>query len=129
MDNHNQLSDYYRTVMPYLILKDVNEFLDFTQKVFGADVKMKHTDDDGRIVHAEITIGVSTLMAGESNKDWSSQPGGLYVNVDSADETYQQALNAGAESVMELSNRDYGRTGGVKDSNGNTWWITSKIAE
>jgi PhnB protein len=125
MKNTDQNPDYYQTVMPYLILKDVSEFLAFTQKVFGAEVKMDHTDENGRIVHAEIVIGDSTIMAGESNKDWSSQPGGLYVNVDSADEIYQKALDAGASVVMELSNQDYGRTGGVKDSNGNTWWITS----
>lgn len=125
----DQNPDYYRTVMPYLILKDVSKFLEFTQKVFDAEIKMKHTDDDGRIVHAEITIGDSTIMAGESNRDWSSQPAGLYVNVNSADKTFQKALDAGAGSVMELSNKEYGRTGGVKDSNENTWWITSKITE
>ncbi|HET8864845.1 MAG TPA: VOC family protein [Gracilimonas sp.] len=126
MSASDQNPGYYKTVMPYLILKDVSKFLAFTQNVFGAEVKMKHTDDDGRIVHAEIVIGDSTLMAGESNKDWTSQPAGLYINVDSADETYQKALHAGAETVMELSNKEYGRSAGVKDSNGNTWWITSK---
>lgn len=123
--NHNP--GYYQTVMPYLILKDVNKFLEFTQTVFNAEIKMKHTDENNRIVHAEIMIGDSTIMAGESNNDWSSQPAGLYVNVESADKTYQKALDAGAESVMELSDKEYGRTGGVKDSNDNTWWITSKL--
>lgn len=118
--------DYYQTVMPYLILKDIPAFLEFTQEVFEADVKMKHTDDNGRIVHTEIVIGGSTIMAGESNNDWSSQPAGLYITVDSADGTYQKALEAGADSIMELADKEYGRSGGVKDSNGNTWWITSK---
>lgn len=127
MNDKSQTPDYYQTVMPYLILKDVNEFLAFTQKVFAAEVKMKHKDENGRIIHTEIVIGDSTIMAGESNEDWSSQPAGLYTNVESADEVYQKALDAGAESVMDLSNKDYGRTGGVKDSNGNTWWITSPI--
>lgn len=126
MSENFQNPDYYQTVMPYLILKNVEDFLAFTKEVFGAEEKMKHTDDNGRIVHTEITIGDSTLMAGESNDDWDSQPAGLYVNVNSADENYQKALDAGAESVMELSDKEYGRTGGVKDSNGNTWWITSK---
>lgn len=118
--------DYYQTVMPYLILKSIPEFLKFTGEVFGAEVKMKHTDDEGRVIHTEIVIGDSTIMAGESNNDWSSQPAGLFITVDSADETYQKALEAGADSVMELADKEYGRSGGVKDSNGNTWWITSK---
>jgi PhnB protein len=127
MDELNNNLGYYQTVMPYLILKDVNKFLEFTQTVFSAEIKMKHTDENNRTVHTEIVIGDSTIMAGESNDDWTSQPAGLYVNVDSADKTYQKALGAGAESVMELANKEYGRTGGVKDSNGNTWWITSKL--
>lgn len=127
MSDNIQNPDYYQTVMPYLILKNVAEFLEFTKKVFAAEEKMKYLDDDGRIVHTEIVIGDSTIMAGESNKDWSSQPAGLYINVESADETYQKAIEAGAESVMDLSDKEYGRTGGVKDSNGNTWWITSKL--
>lgn len=118
-------SEYYQAVMPYLILKDIPAFLKFTKDVFGAEEKLKRTDDDGRIMHVEIVIGDSTIMAGESNKQWKAQPAGLYVNVASADVTFQKALDAGATPVMELSDQDYGRTGGVNDSNGNTWWITS----
>ncbi|MEX0720048.1 MAG: VOC family protein [Balneolaceae bacterium] len=122
----NKNPDYYRTVMPYLILKDIPAFLEFTKKVFDAEIMMKHPDDDGRIIHTEIAIGDSTIMAGESNDQYNSQPAGLYVNVDSADEIYQKALDAGATSVMELTDKEYGRSSGVKDSNGNTWWITSQ---
>ena len=111
--------------MPYLIVRDASEFLNFVQEVFQAEVKMEHSDDNGRVVHAEIVIGDSTIMVGESNDDWKPQPGGLYINVDSADERYRKALNAGATTVMELSNQSYGRTSGVMDPSGNTWWITS----
>lgn len=127
MSDNIQHPDYYTTVMPYLILKDVATFLEFTKKVFGAEEKMKLLDDDGRIVHTEIIIGGSALMAGESTNQWSSQPAGLHIIVDSADETYQKAMDAGAESVMKLTDKEYGRMGGVKDSNKNTWWITSKL--
>lgn len=119
--------DYYRTVMPYLILENVDAFSEFAQEVFGAEEKMRHTEEDSnQVIHLEITIGDSTIMAGESNKEWKTQPAGLYIIVDSADEMYRKALGAGAESVMELSDQEYGRTGGVKDPFGNTWWITSR---
>lgn len=116
---------YYRTVMPYLILENAETFLDFTQKVFGAEVKMKNEDEEG-IRHAEIVIGDSTIMIGQSGGQWAPQPAGLYINVDNADKTYEKAIEEGATTVMELSNQDYGRTGGVKDPCGNTWWITSE---
>ncbi|MEX0662645.1 MAG: VOC family protein [Balneolaceae bacterium] len=117
---------YYNTVMPYLILKNVEAFIEFTKTVFDAEEKMKHPDENGRVVHAEITIGDSAIMTGESNDQYSTQNAGLYINVNSADETYQKALDAGAESVMGLSDKEYGRSCGVKDPFGNTWWITSQ---
>lgn len=125
MPNNSQLPDYYQTVMPYLILEDVEVFLKFVNKVFNAEEKMKHVDDNKRVAHAEITIGDSTIMVGESTDNWKVQTAGLYINVQSADKTYEKALKAGAKSVMELSDQDYGRTCGVLDPTGNTWWITS----
>ena len=51
----------------------------------------------------------------------------LMINVDDADATYQDALNNGATVVTTLADQSYGRSGGVKDAFGNTWWITSVI--
>lgn len=125
MSDKTQTPSYYNTVMPYLILNDVVAFIEFTKTVFGAVEKMRHLDDNERVVHAEILIDDSTIMAGESTDKWKTQNAGLYINVKSADKTYQKALDTGASVVMELSNQDYGRTGGVLDPFGNTWWITS----
>lgn len=50
-------------------------------------------------------------------------------NHNNALESYQNALDAGATSDMPLSDKEYGRAGWVKESNNNTWWITSKIAD
>lgn len=119
--------DYYRTVMPYLILKDVNRFIDFVEQVFQCETRMKHSDDNGRIQHAEVTFGDSTLMMGESSEQWKVQNAGLYINVEDADTAFQKALEAGGSVVMELSDQPYGRTCGVLDPCGNTWWITSPL--
>ena len=121
--------DYYRTVMPYLVLEDVNEFLQFVQAVFDVDIKMKYTDEGGRINHAEVVFGDSTVMMGESTDEWKVQNAGLYINVDNADTSFQKALDSGATVVMELSNQEYGRTCGVLDPCGNTWWITSALMD
>jgi uncharacterized glyoxalase superfamily protein PhnB len=114
----------YQQVMPYLILKDPERFIDFTTKVFGATEKMRQMKGD-EIGHAEILIGENCIMFGKSNQEWGLMPAGLFIYVEDADATYQKALDAGAETVMELSDQSYGRTYGVKDPEGNTWWITS----
>ncbi len=53
------------------------------------------------------------------------QNAGLYINVPDADEKFRLALDNGATVVMEMSDQSYGRTGGVRDPFGNTWWITT----
>ncbi|WP_207429493.1 VOC family protein [Pedobacter sp. SYSU D00535] len=115
----------YQRVMPYLILRKAEEFIQFTQTVFDATEKMRHMRDEKEIMHAEIQIGDVTIMFGQAGDNWAEQPAGLFVYVEDADETYKKALENGATSVMEPADRDYGRSAGIKDPCGNTWWITS----
>lgn len=121
------IPDGYQQVMPYLILKDARGFLDFTQKVFGAreKFKMMREDDPSVVMHAEVTIGDSVIMFADSNDQWGVSTAGLYVYVADVDAAYQRALETGATSVMEISEQSYGRSGGVKDPFGNTWWIVT----
>lgn len=114
-----------QTVMPYLILKNVRGFLKFAQNVFDAEILAEHLDDDNRVMHAEIRIGNSTVMMGEANEIWDANTAGMFIYVDNADKTYNLALENGAESIMEVESKDYGRSGGIKDPFGNIWWITS----
>lgn len=114
----------YQTVMPYLILKDIAKFIDFAKAVFRAEELSAHKDQEGNIRHAEVQIGGSTLMMGQSSDDWGVQNAGLFIYVDNADDTFQKGMDHGATGIMPLENKDYGRTGGIKDPQGNTWWIT-----
>jgi PhnB protein len=117
----------HQAIMPYLILKDASEFIEFTKKVFGAENSNKQIRDDGTIMHAEIIINGSTIMVTEQNQDWAKQTSNLFIYVPNVDETYKKALENGATNLMELSDQDYGRTCGITDSFGNVWWITSII--
>src|SRR5690554_4450989 len=118
------LPEGYQTVMPYLILKDVAAFMEFAKNVFGAEELAVYKNEDDSIMHAEIQIGGSTIMMGQSNDDWSIQNAGLYINVEDTDQTFQKAVDEGATVIMPIENKEYGRTSGVKDPQGNTWWIT-----
>jgi uncharacterized glyoxalase superfamily protein PhnB len=120
-----KLPQNYNTVMPYLILEDASGFLSFTKKLFDAKELQKVTDDNGGIVHAEIKIGDSTIMVGNSGGQWKPQPAGLYIHIEDSDEIYKKALEMGSKSVMEPSDQSYGRASGIADPFGNTWWLTS----
>ncbi|KYG72164.1 putative glyoxalase superfamily protein PhnB [Roseivirga ehrenbergii] len=116
----------HQSVMPYLILPEAESFSEFAKQVFDAKVSLTRLrEDEKTIMHSELIIGNSTIMFAGATEQFSPQTANLFVYVDNADETYKKALDNGASSVMGLSNQDYGRTCGVLDPFGNTWWITS----
>jgi len=125
MAKNTKIPENYQTVMPYLIVKDAAQFIAFTQKVFDASETYKVMRDEHTIMHAEIMIGGSTIMLADSTETFSERPAGLFIYVADADETFNKAMDAGATVVTEMADQPYGRSGGVKDPYGNTWWITS----
>lgn len=120
-----KIPEGYQTVMPYLIVRNASGFFQFTQKVFGATEKYKEMRDEKHIRHAEVKIGDSVIMFADSTEEYQPNTAGMFVYVDNADETYQKALQEGAVSIMEPADQSYGRSCGVEDPYGNTWWITS----
>ncbi len=115
----------YQTVMPYIIVEGAADFMTFMQNVFGATEKMKMMRDEKIIMHAEVMIDGSTIMFAESIPNSPPTPASLFVYVDDVDAAYQKAISNGAQTIESISEKDYGRACGVKDSFGNTWWITS----
>ncbi len=116
----------HQGLMPYLILKNASDFIAFAKAVFHAEESMMELYEDGKTVrHGELLISGCTLMLSEAREEWPEKNAHQFIYVADADNTYHAAIKAGSASVMELSNKEYGRTCGVKDPFGNTWWITS----
>jgi uncharacterized glyoxalase superfamily protein PhnB len=118
-----------QAVMPYLILRDVQKFIDFTIELFDGRLLMQHFRPENQRItmHAEIDIHGSTIMCADAVEPFLPQPAGLFTYVEDADESLRKAINLGAEMVMEPSSQEYGRTCGIKDPTGNIWWITSVL--
>lgn len=118
----------HQTIMPYLMLNGASKFQDFTKAVFGSTETLLRLREDGEtIMHSEIQINGETIMFCEATNDWKEQTANLFIYVNDADKTFKKAVEAGAEIIMPLRTEDYGRTCGIKDPFGNTWWITSTI--
>jgi len=118
----------YQQVMPYLIIRGAAGFIKFMEDVFGAKEKMKHMRSEDVIMHAEITVGESVIMLADSTAAFEPRTGGFFIYVPDADEVYNKALAAGAVSIMPMSDQPYGRSGGIMDPYGNTWWPTTHVA-
>jgi PhnB protein len=115
----------YQQIMPYLIVENASGFIEFTQKVFDAEETSKTMRTENVIMHAEIKIGNSVIMLADANKQFSPRPAGLFIYVDDCDAIYQKALNNGATTTTPPADQSYGRSAGVQDAYGNTWWMTS----
>jgi len=113
-----------QTVFPCLTFKDARASIDWLERVLGAERLAVHEDDEGRVVHAEIRIGASTVMAGDERAGSRATPAGasvVYVVVDDADAAYERAKAAGADAT-EPVDLDYGsRDVTVTDPDGNRW--------
>jgi len=129
MNDTLNIPEDYQTVMPYLIVENASGFIDFTKSVFGARERMKHMRNEHIIAHAEISIGGSTIMFADSIPGYPPRASGFFIYVHDADKTYADALSAGATVITPLADQEYGRSGGVLDPFGNTWWITSVISK
>jgi PhnB protein len=115
----------YHTVTPYLVVHNVPGLIEFLGQAFDATVTERMTAPDGGVAHAAVRIGDSMVMMGEA-RDMPVRPAMLLLYVPDADAMYRRALLAGATSVREVADQFYGdRTGGVKDSFGNEWWVAT----
>jgi uncharacterized glyoxalase superfamily protein PhnB len=120
----------HHTVCPYLIVDDANAQLDFVQRAFGARVVEAHKDPNGRIMHADVVIGDSHVMMGQASGEWKAMPAMVHLYVPDCDALFQAAIDAGASSVREPRTEFYGdRSGGVRDANGNQWWISTHVED
>jgi PhnB protein len=82
------------------------------------------------VQHAEIKIGDSIVMMGEGAPSGKNFPGMLHLYLEDVDAVYQRALQAGAKSLREPTDQPYGdRSGGVEDTFGNQWWISTHIED
>ena len=123
--------DGYHTVVPYLVSTGVEKLLEFLKAAFGAKITQEPMRrPDGKIMHAEVQIGDSRVMMGESSDKMPAMPASIYLYVPNCDELYANAMKAGATSIMEPANQFYGdRNAGVKDPSGNTWWIGTHVED
>ena len=119
----------YQQVMPYLIIKGAAEFINFMKDVFAAEEKMRHMRDEQIIMHAELTVGECAIMLADATPAFEPRTGGFFIYVADADATYALAIATGAKAISEISDQPYGRSGGVIDPFGNTWWITTHMPE
>jgi PhnB protein len=128
----------YHTITPYLSVDDAARAITFYEKAFGAKETVRMPGPDGKIAHAELQIGDSTIMLSDpfpqaqakNPKELGGTTVGLFTYVEDVDEVFKQALDAGATSTMEPENQFWGdRFGSVIDPFGHHWQIATHVED
>lgn len=112
----------FHSVTPYLTVKPAVELVDFVKQAFGAVESFRTTGSAGGL-HCEVKIGDSMVMIG-GGPTFDTRPSAIHLYVPDVDEVYARAVAAGATSLAEPSDQEYGeRIAAVKDIGGNEWYI------
>jgi PhnB protein len=128
----------YHTVTPSIFVAGAAKAIDFYKKALGAEEVMRFLGPDGKIMHAEIRIGDSTIMLGDempehggkSPKSYGGTPVSFFVYGENVDAAWKRAIDAGAKQIMPLEDQFWGdRTGCVEDPFGHRWWLAQHIKD
>jgi PhnB protein len=128
----------YHTASPYLIVSDAKGAIDFYCCAFGATERRRLATPDGKVMHAEITVGDSIIMLSdefpshdaispEKLGGWASF---VVLYVEDVDARIEQALQAGATILRPVADQFFGdRSGTVRDPFGHRWTLTTHIED
>ena len=124
------IPDGFHSATPYLVVKGAAAAIDFYKKAFGAKELFRMPGPDGKLMHAEITIGDSRLMLADEATG-SQGPSGtvsaLYLYVEDVDATFKQATKAGGKETMPVQDMFWGdRTGKLTDPFGQRWQLATR---
>jgi uncharacterized glyoxalase superfamily protein PhnB len=115
---------------PRLVVSDGARAIDFYVAAFGAIEKERFTDPDGRIVHADLTIGaVRVALKDEGDGDPApSTLGGtpviMALDVGDPDAVAEAMVRSGATVIHPITDQPYGRGGRLADPFGHQWMLT-----
>ena len=115
------------TVTVYFHPIGAQRFIDFVTNAFGGRELMRHAEGD-MVMHAKVQIRDSVIELGEARYPEQPLPTAIYLYVDDVDAVYEQALNAGATSMLAPIDQPFGdRNAWVKDPFDNVWYIAAPV--
>lgn len=121
-------------IYPRLVVSDGARAIDFYVAALGAEEVTRHTDPDGKIVHAELRIGGATVAVKDEGDGDPAPPtlGGspviMALDVLDADAVGEAMTRAGATVVYPIQDWSYGSRGGrLADPFGHLWMVSQQL--
>jgi uncharacterized glyoxalase superfamily protein PhnB len=126
------------SVTPHLICAGAAKAIEFYKEAFGAVEQARLPGPDGRLMHAAIRIGDSTVMLVDEMPEWGAlgpkslkgSPVTIHLYVDDADAFVARAVKAGAKLTMPVADQFWGdRYGKLEDPFGHHWSVAHHVRE
>jgi len=132
------IPDGMHSVTPHLICAGAADAIEFYKKAFGAVDLGRLPGPKGRLMHAAIRIGDSTVMLVDEMPEWGAfgpkslrgSPVTIHLYVQDVDASVARAVAAGAKITMPLDDMFWGdRYCKVEDPFGHHWSIATHTRE
>jgi len=126
------------TITPHLVCADGLAALDFYKRAFGAVQLDQNMSSGGKLLHAHLRIGNSSIMLADEFPEWDAlgpnARGGasvtLHLYVENADAFMAQAEKAGATVVTPVEETFWGdRYGKLTDPFGHSWAVATHVRD
>jgi PhnB protein len=126
------------TLTPHLICDGAAQAIDFYTRAFGAVEQTRLPGPNGKLMHAALKIGDSTLMLVDEMADCGAlgprtlkgSPVSLHLYVPNVDATVEQAVAAGARVTMPAADMFWGdRFAQLEDPFGHKWSVATHIRD
>ncbi|GGW20700.1 VOC family protein [Streptomyces capoamus] len=118
---------------PKLLVADADAAIDFYTKALGAALTSRVADDQGRVTHAELSLGTAAFALAQSVDEWGwhdplsmgGSPVLLMIDLPDPAATADRVAQLGGAIVIPVEDRSYGkRQGRVKDPFGHLWVLS-----
>jgi PhnB protein len=124
-----------QAITPMLGVHDAAAAIEFYVAAFGAVERGRMTDEEGKIGHAELSIGPAVIFIADEYPEHNRSPqqlGGssviLYVYVPDVDAVAQRAIAAGARLLRPIADQPHGeRVAKIEDPFGHVWMLATSI--
>ncbi len=125
------------SLLPRLVVPDPDSAAEFYRAALGAEVLARFTMPDGTVTNTDLAIGAATLSLTSQVEEWGllgpltigGSPVLLKLTVADARQVRDSMVEAGAEEVVAVEDRPYGRCEGrIRDPFGHLW-IVSHVTE
>jgi PhnB protein len=132
------IPDDYPRAIPYLVVDGGAKAIDFYCNVFGFTERMRMGGPDGRVGHAELSLGDAMIMLADEFPDmdafgpskFGGTPVSIMIYTEDVDATFAKALEKGAKALQQPEDKFYGdRSGTLDDPFGHRWTISTHVED